>query len=36
MKDGKIAAVYADEPGRAYIRMTAPEELRERIGIITK
>ena len=36
MKDGKIAAVYVDEPGAAYIRMTTPEDLRERIGIIVK
>ena len=36
MKDGKIAAVYVDEPGAAYIRMTTPEDLRERIGIIAK
>lgn len=34
MKDGKIASVYVDEPGQAYIRMTAPEELRERIESI--
>ena len=32
MKGGQIAAVYADIPGESYIRMTSPEELRERIG----
>lgn len=36
MKEGMIAAVYVDEPGSAYIRMTSPEELRERIGITAK
>lgn len=36
MKDGRIAAVYVDSPGSTAVRMTAPEDLRERIYLITK
>ena len=36
MKDAMIAAVYVDHAGSASVRMTAPEELRERIHLITK
>lgn len=36
MKGGQIAAVYADIPGESYIRMTSPEELREKIGRIVR